>query len=176
MEGTRNMLRLMSGDTHFPWHLHCLFLLPLCYLPFHLPILSLTDINHHLCTSLSTASSFPLSFYYSFLYSFLCLSDIPVGQTSTDFKIDFTSNPYVYFYPHSCLYFYLHFLCYCVWPFLRWPVCILKDLASVYVLCPHYSLCPISGRRNKRKFREGMEQQRLEVEIEQGWFSSWRAT
>ena len=59
---------------------------------------------------------------------------------------------------------------------LRWPVCIPKDLASACVLCPNYSWCPISGRRNKRKFREGKKQQRLEVEIEQSWFSSWRAT
>ena len=40
---------------------------------------------------------------------------------------------------------------------LRQFVCILKDLASAFVLSPCYSWCPISGRGNKRKFREEMK-------------------
>ena len=34
---------MVSGDTHFLQHFHCLFLLPLYYLLFHLPILFLND-------------------------------------------------------------------------------------------------------------------------------------
>ena len=75
---------LMSGDTHFLWLFHHLFL-PLCYLLLHLPILFLNNIYNHLQASLSISEycvNFPFTFFYSpFFYSFIHFSNISVRQT-----------------------------------------------------------------------------------------------
>ena len=82
----------VSGDTHFLWLFRHLFLLTLHYLLLHLSILFLNNAHNHLWVSLRPVLTFP--------YLFLSFSD------ST---MDFTCDPYVYFY--------LHFLCYHVSPF-----------------------------------------------------------
>ena len=70
----------MSEDTHFLWHLHHLFLLPLCYLLFHPPVLSLNNINNHLWISLPISEhciEFPFTFllffplFFSLLFWYL---------------------------------------------------------------------------------------------------------
>ena len=109
--------KVLSGNTHFLWLLHCLFLLLLRYFLLHPPILSLNIICTCLQASLIISEhciDFPFTFSYSSFPLFFHLLFWHLCQM--DSKMDFTYDPYVYFYLHLYLYFYLHFLCYCVSP------------------------------------------------------------
>ena len=85
----------MSGNTHF--------LLSLCYLPFHLSILSLKDIYDYLQTSLSISEhhvKFPLPFVI--LSSVLSFTSPVYPSDGLGVDTDFTNDPYFYFYLHPC--------------------------------------------------------------------------
>ena len=91
------VIALMSGDTHFLQHLHCLH----HYLPFHLLTLFLSNINNHLQTS-PHVSKHCVESLYLLLYSFHFLT-----SPSMDFGRPhglFTNGPCVYFYLHLSLF------------------------------------------------------------------------
>ena len=110
----------MSRDTHFLQLLCYLFLLPLHYLLFHLPILFLNNVYNHLWASPSISEhciDFPFTFCYSsFLYSFIHFSNISIGQTLSQTLPMTPMSIFILIYLYFYLYFYLHFSCYHVSP------------------------------------------------------------
>ena len=126
----------LSGDTHF--------LLPLHYLPFCFPILFLKDIYNHLQSSPSISEhyvEFPLPFVIlSSVLSFTSpVSPLDRLRVDMDFNMDFTNDPYFYFYPYLCL-FLSSFLS--SFPY----VTSLTFISGVLIFLSHIVIdCPLAG-------------------------------
>ena len=101
--------------------------------PYYSPKMS-TIISKHLQTSPNTAlTPLYLLLFFPSLFQYLC---------QTDYKMDFTYNPCVYFYLHLCLFlssFLSSFLCYHVSPFISG---VLVFLSHIVIDCPLAGLYP----------------------------------